>query len=143
MDVMQDGVDAVLRDFLDRPYAEVSESLAGAELKIDGSEQVDAENLAKVAGYYRTCMGSDRKDSAAAFVELMNEVKRPFAAMDEVKPSQGDGNVTTYEPAVDTGRRMAREDWDMLHSAHVNLVQLGIFPFVKIEVQQSLVDPVS
>ncbi|KAM4059105.1 peptidase family M13 domain-containing protein [Hirsutella rhossiliensis] len=141
MTMIRDEVDNILRGFLDRPYAEVSESLADAKLQIDGSKQVDAENLAKVADYYRTCMGSDMKDNAAAFVELMNEVNRPFAALDAVQASQKDSNVTTYKPVVDTGRRMALEDWDMLCEAQVNLVQLGIYPFVKIEAQQSLVNP--
>lgn len=141
---MQDKVDSIVRGFLTLPYVEVSKSLSGSELTLEGSVGVDEKNLELVARYYDTCMGYTRgTHKGAHFLELMEEVHRAFAKLDGTKPFRSNDNVTTYQPAVDTTKKLELTDAFMIRDAQINLARFGIFPFAKFTVQQSLVDPVS
>lgn len=49
--------------------------------------QVDADNFAKMACFYRTCKASDDNRSTAASMNLIDEASRVFALMDALDPA--------------------------------------------------------
>ncbi|KJZ80291.1 hypothetical protein HIM_00141 [Hirsutella minnesotensis 3608] len=149
--LIRDEVDNIVLDLLQKPYAEVSQTLAGGEFKLNGSPAVDEANRQLVADYYRSCIDAKdgiEADGTAAFLQLMDEVHRSFARLDVVEESNyviknvsgifSDQSQVYVEDSSDT---MWERDWDMFSEANANLARIGIFPLVEISVRESLLYP--
>lgn len=114
----------------------------------DISKETDADiHIWDMAGrYFNGCMGAElsyQNIGDSVLLDLMEEVNRPFAALDSMHVSSKGDRVDMYKPSMDTSKGLDAGEEKMVMGAIVNLAKYGIFPFIRYGVGVSEVSPVS
>lgn len=155
--IIKDEADNIVRGILLSDYSDIahhrsnngqgkslrSHSSPISSLKTSGN--VDEQNFNLMSQYYRSCIAnaSETDKDNQPFLDLMEEINKPFAPMDAVVVADSGDKYNTYKAAYNTSKKFNLEDSLMMRNAIANVMPLGISPFVTYSVQKSMKHPVS